>query len=426
MVRIDILLGYSRLMLLILVIFVNFNTLAGADSSPVKVSINPAYQVIETGKEFNISILIDPVNKPITAVQFNLLFNSSAVEVRNVTEGELFKQSGADTIFNSGIPDNSEGRLINVWDLIITPGKNVSSKAAVAEITMYAKYAGTPLLNLTNVIISDPYSQAVQINITNGSIGISNPDTTPPASVTDLRNITYAQSYINWTWSNPEDPDFSGVMVFVNGLYRVNIPKDIQYYNATYLAADTIHTINTHTVDSSGNINNSWINHTAWTASDIEPSSEAIFFDDFDSEKYKWASSGLWHATTKRSNSPDHSWWYGQEPTQDYNTGTANSGELVSPVVSLENTSKPVLSFMSWYQTEHNSNYDKKLVQISVNNSPWTNLKQISHVQKAWVKEQIDISSYAGSAIKVRFYFNTVDRRRNNFEGWYIDNVRLE
>ena len=88
----------------------------------------------------------------------------------------------------------------------------------------------------------------------------------PPSGITDLQNITYAQTSINWTWTNPDDIDFSHVMVYLNSVFQTNITLPINYYNATNLTADAEYTISTHTVDLNGNINQTWINHTARTA----------------------------------------------------------------------------------------------------------------------------------------------------------------
>ncbi len=91
-------------------------------------------------------------------------------------------------------------------------------------------------------------------------------DTTPPLSITSLQNTSYAQNYINWAWTDPADSDFSKIMVYLNNIYQTNVTKGVQFYNATGLSPDTSYTISTHTVDTSGNINQTWINYTAKTA----------------------------------------------------------------------------------------------------------------------------------------------------------------
>ncbi|MCW7080550.1 MAG: Ig-like domain-containing protein [Candidatus Methanospirare jalkutatii] len=96
-------------------------------------------------------------------------------------------------------------------------------------------------------------------------------DITPPASVSDLHNITYEQNFINWTWIDPPDADFSYVIVYIDGKFAGNVTKGVQYYNATSLEPNTEHTIATRTVDIWGNINETWVNHTARTAPDTTP-----------------------------------------------------------------------------------------------------------------------------------------------------------
>ncbi len=94
-------------------------------------------------------------------------------------------------------------------------------------------------------------------------------DTTPPASIRDLTNTTYEETYINWTWTNPVDADFNHAIVCIDSSWTVNTSNE--YYNATGFTPGTSHTISTHTVDRVGNINSTWVNHTAITAPTVYP-----------------------------------------------------------------------------------------------------------------------------------------------------------
>ncbi|MCX9012678.1 MAG: S8 family serine peptidase [Candidatus Methanoperedens sp.] len=96
-------------------------------------------------------------------------------------------------------------------------------------------------------------------------------DVTPPASVTNLKNITYNANSINWTWNDPADSDLSGIRIYLNGVFKINVSKGVKYYLASNLNQNTTYTIATRTVDLSGNINSTWVNHTAKTAIDITP-----------------------------------------------------------------------------------------------------------------------------------------------------------
>ncbi|MCZ7356684.1 MAG: hypothetical protein O8C66_02025 [Candidatus Methanoperedens sp.] len=106
-------------------------------------------------------------------------------------------------------------------------------------------------------------------NIAYGSVSITVnplPPTIEPASVIDLKNISYASSYINWTWIDPQDSDFSKVMIYLNGAFQKNVTRGDQYYNATGLTPNTLYEISTRTVDVAGNINQTWVYQNATTA----------------------------------------------------------------------------------------------------------------------------------------------------------------
>jgi len=139
-------------------------------ASPVEINIDTPSQPVYKGQDFNINISVDPVDNPITAIQFNLLFNSSLIEVRNIKEGFLLKQKGANTIFNSGTLNNKMGTVVNVWGLIITPGASITAQGIIAGLTLNAKEAGSSKIILTNVIISNPENQAVQTVILDASV----------------------------------------------------------------------------------------------------------------------------------------------------------------------------------------------------------------------------------------------------------------
>lgn len=91
-------------------------------------------------------------------------------------------------------------------------------------------------------------------------------DTYPPASINQLKNVTYKPTYINWTWKDPTTSDFSKVMIYINGEFKTNVTKGKMSYNATSLIPNTLYKISTHTVDTSGNINLTWKNHTVRTS----------------------------------------------------------------------------------------------------------------------------------------------------------------
>jgi hypothetical protein len=213
------------------------------------------------------------MGKNIAGAQMNLAFNKSLLKVNNITEGNIFKQNGVNTFFNKGVVNNSIGTVINIFDVIL--GKtNVSNPGIFIVINMTAfDYSGSSGINLSNVKMCDTNGIPVELNVTNGSIIVNRTASSiiPLASVNNLKNISYASNYINWTWTEPLTSDFAKVMVYVNGNFKTNVTKGIRYYRANSLIPNTEYTISTHTVDTTGNINKTWVNHTARTAKDNIP-----------------------------------------------------------------------------------------------------------------------------------------------------------
>ncbi len=165
--------------------------------------------------------------------------------------------------------------------------------------------------------------------------------------------------------------------------------------------------------------------------------SQRDFSDDVESGTNGWTASELWHISEHRSHSSSHAWYYGQEGTWSYDTGSATTGTVESSDINLCGFSTATLSFWSWYDTEAynpanpqwTNLYDLKYVQVSTNGgSTWTLLKQIRNdtdPQSTWEKFEIDLSSFVGQIIKLRFYFNTGDSADNAHEGWYIDDIAV-
>jgi hypothetical protein len=100
-------------------------------------------------------------------------------------------------------------------------------------------------------------------------------NTAPPQSITNLSLQVAGPTWLNFTWTNPPDPDFSHVMLYLNGTFLINITALQNYYNVIGLESDTLYELGTHTVDSSGNVNETWVNATAITLplSDTTPPS---------------------------------------------------------------------------------------------------------------------------------------------------------
>jgi len=92
-------------------------------------------------------------------------------------------------------------------------------------------------------------------------------DATPPASVTNLTNASYEPMNISWTWTDPADPDFDNVEVYIDSLSYGTVAKGVQSFNTGYFKPNSSHNISTRTLDTSNNVNTTRVNRTASTSS---------------------------------------------------------------------------------------------------------------------------------------------------------------
>lgn len=91
------------------------------------------------------------------------------------------------------------------------------------------------------------------------------PDTTPPSSITSLANQSLSCNTVDFSWTNPTDADYGGLMVWRNNTALSNLPNTSTYVNWTGLPGDADITFSSKTVDLLGNINATFVNMTAHT-----------------------------------------------------------------------------------------------------------------------------------------------------------------
>lgn len=169
------------------------------------------------------------------------------------------------------------------------------------------------------------------------------------------------------------------------------------------------------------------------------------------------------HAYLPNADDGKNSLWYGLEDTGSFilsqkdgdtlksggNSVSSHSGTSTSPLIDLTDAVEPVLSFRTWWEIEAvnpNANgFDIMDVKISVNEGEFTTIKRLNpevdpiisnRADKAmssagvirkpiWVPEELDLSEYIGTKIKIQFSFNTVDNLYNGFRGWFIDTLTI-
>ena len=134
--------------------------------------------------------------------------------------------------------------------------------------------------------------------------------------------------------------------------------------------------------------------------------------------------SGLWHRSSYRDFDTGGCWYYGQESTRTYDTGAANAGDLVFDGVAVP-AGSPTLTFQEWRLTEGGNGFDRSTVEVANAAGGWIVAGQSTWQGASWSAATVSLATWAGTTVRLRFRFDTVDHTGNVFEGWYIDDLRI-
>jgi hypothetical protein len=149
-----------------------------------------------------------------------------------------------------------------------------------------------------------------------------------------------------------------------------------------------------------------------------------------------WTATGTWGIATNKYVSAPSS--FTESPAGNYANNLNIHMTQNSPIV-LQNCIAASLEFNAQWNIEADWDYAQVLIS-SNNGTTWTPLQGLytnpgvgtfqpngqplyDGVQAAWVNEKIDISSYIGQSIKLRFLFASDGSQV--YDGWYIDDVSI-
>ncbi len=160
------------------------------------------------------------------------------------------------------------------------------------------------------------------------------------------------------------------------------------------------------------------------------PKLSIIYKDNMEEGTNGWVVSGptaLWNQSSHRTDSSFTSWYYGNDLFFNYDTSTATSGSLISPDIDLTNVTGSTLVFSHFLETEESSLYDKAIVRISADGGvTYSDIFTGLTTNGSFAQETINISAYDDNIINLQFFFDSVDSFLNNFEGWYVDDVKIK
>jgi carboxypeptidase T len=132
--------------------------------------------------------------------------------------------------------------------------------------------------------------------------------------------------------------------------------------------------------------------------------------DDFEGGAAAWALTGSWGISSSNAHTGTQS--LTDSPGGDYTDYQTTSATLIAPVQASR------LQF--WHRYEIETGYDFGRVQVGVNGS-WTTVISYTGNELAWQFADLDLSTYAGQAVQVRFLFESDQTVVE--DGWYIDDV---
>ncbi len=150
------------------------------------------------------------------------------------------------------------------------------------------------------------------------------------------------------------------------------------------------------------------------------------------------AGGGLWHLSTGRQadggHTATHSVYYGHNEGAggggDYDTDVHNSGALYSPRVNLPDSEDLVFDFGFFLETEGSRTWDLCTVDID-SGAGYTRLLASADgtlptgTGGQWTNATVSLAAYRGTGVVLRFTFDTIDNVLNDYEGWYVDDVRI-
>ncbi|MCX9083988.1 MAG: cohesin domain-containing protein [Candidatus Methanoperedens sp.] len=219
---------------------------------------------------------ISPIFDTYTEDGYNITFLPpiSTKESFNLTDGSILpikfttrNRSTDEFIYDSTV----NVTIINSTGQVITYFTNGTGTNSVGINSIDEQYSVDFNTNdYPELIIGEPYSLQVTFGDIDNLQGYAMAyftliEGTPPSSISNL-HPTPGPTWINFTWLNPPDPDFNHTILYLNGAFLTNVPAPQNYYNITGLMPDTEYEIGTHTADTSGNVNQTWVNKTARTA----------------------------------------------------------------------------------------------------------------------------------------------------------------
>jgi uncharacterized membrane protein len=154
-----------------------------------------------------------------------------------------------------------------------------------------------------------------------------------------------------------------------------------------------------------------------------------FFEDDMESGQGDWESTAsslirppLWHLTTTDSNTPATSWWCGEDSTDQYSVFADQY--LISLVIDLTDAESAYLHFYHKYSIDDFPLLpDWGHIEVNPGGTGWEQIASYQGTWLTWGDVTLDISSYIGEQIQIRFNLASGVLLTDN--GWWVDDVEI-
>ncbi|MBN1295372.1 hypothetical protein JXA80_01240 [bacterium] len=220
--------------------------------------------------------------------------------------------------------------------------------------------------------------------------------------------------------------------------YGTAVPPTTEYYNHRMVTDHAVlleelddctqYRFYVTSTDAGGNIasDNNGGSYYSFTTYELQ----VFFSDDIESGEGEWTYNGLWHivpeaSACNMSHSPAHSWYYGQEATCTFNTGSTTSGTLTSPIIDLTATTEAELHVWYWFEGESSTTYDTVDISAQIVGGASVLLFTVSAPTGNWMELITDLTPICGNQIQLTFFFDSYDNIANDYQGAYIDDVEI-
>jgi hypothetical protein len=163
--------------------------------SPI-VTVNES-GIYHIGDTMIVSISCNPNGKWVKGWECKLNFNKNVVQATAVTEGNFFKPPYT-TFFNPGIINNTQGKIINIYNLVVGSG-NVTANKYLFNVTFTVIGYGYSNISLSNLGLVNETQYITEVTLNNASLFVYSPYDLDNNKIVNLQDILSVSNHYGET-----------------------------------------------------------------------------------------------------------------------------------------------------------------------------------------------------------------------------------